>query len=333
MVRNRAISGMLANFINKTFSYIYIIFKQNWKLLSTITAIIAGFISIYSGLVGIGFPIPTIKSTEQSTIESTEQSTIKSNEQAIVAVESFVIKGKWDNSQGTQQCIKILKDHEWKFSDVDKNFVHNEIGEYNIVFKDHESIILTFCTKPDGYYCHVCQPSLSFFEYEKTPQGWNMTNKDIDVIRAGNWGDFTGELNVMVIAENTYGVFIRDGSSGQGYSYETVQLFAHLGDSFRSIFKIAIEEDSSGAKSGNHGWHSTITFIPTKTGFYDLLIERFGNNGPKDLRILSIADEDDFKDVLDSNNRYTPNKFTDKIRPKDIFRFDGNKYIRSDLYK
>jgi hypothetical protein len=286
---------------------------SNWfkgvGIASAFAALLA-LIGLSADLVGLGVPIPTFS----------QKTDIKPEVLVDIPVD---INGKWSQDLATAQSTKKLDLLQWgtKFSNYGA-FRHKLLGEYSLLYKDRQSIVLAFQTAPDGFECHACAPYLSFFEYEKKPKGWQSINDEVAAVQAGSWGEFSAEgLSVRVIADSLYGVFLESGYTAQGHTNIGVTLFARIGDAFRPILDLQLAE--GGFLKDDYGWSSTITMKPTNTGLYDLLVERKGNRGPQDLR-WTDGPEERKPDVADNDGN---------VRPADLFKFNGQQYIRSDVFQ
>jgi hypothetical protein len=122
-------------------------------------------------------------------------------------------------------------------------YTHELLGEYNLLYKDRQSIILAIKTKPLNYECHACAPYLSFFEFEKISKGWKLIGSDVAAIQTGSWGDISSDLTMRVIGTNQYGVFLEGGYTAQGHTNTSVDLYTRIGDRFRNILSVATSED------------------------------------------------------------------------------------------
>lgn len=230
------------------------------------------------------------------------------------------IQGSWNQAAALEIAIKKLQNAKFEEENFGPPpFTHELVGEYNLLYKDRQTIILSITTQPLDFECHACAPYLSFFEFEKRSRGWRLIHSDIAAIQSGSWGGFfSHNLSIRVIGSNQYGVFIEDGYTAQGQTTAGTVLYSRIGDRFRQILSLATYESTSMLIDEGESWNSTITLIPTDMGFYDILVERQGN-----LRWHNINGEM-IEDIGDKKGN---------IRPKDIFKFDGSVYRRSDLFK
>ncbi len=245
------------------------------------------------------------------------------SEQESHALEPVEIQGKWDGNQAKAIAVAKLQRHDWKNLLAEKGncwqpppYRHELLGEYALVYKDRQGTVLAFQTMPENFECHACAPYLSFFEFEKRPRGWNLVGSEISVLRNGAWGYFPKEhISIRVIADNLFGVFLEDYYMAQGQSVSGVTAYARIGDSFCEILDLALGENGIFGEETWY-WSSTITIVPTSTGLYDIVVERTG-----DLKWVNGSDERE-DDAADGGI----------IRPRDVFRFNGRRYVRSTVF-
>jgi hypothetical protein len=252
------------------------------------------------------------------------QGTIIADPKAAAANEPVDIVGKWDRAQGEAMAVAELERKAWDpedFLDGDPPYAHKFVSEHSVLFKNRHLIVLTFQTAPKDYVCRSCIPFLSFFEFEERQGGWKRISSDLGVVRVGRDGKFLQEnISVRVIGENTYGVFLTDwDTSDQGVWSRDVSVLARIGGSFRKI--MGLETGYSVPESG--GWSSTITTSPTSTGLYDLVVDRVQND-PHHTFKWNDGRDGDRKGVADDDG---------SIRPRDVFKFDGNSYVRRDDFR
>lgn len=232
------------------------------------------------------------------------------------------LPGKWDLQAGMIIATRTLGETDWvKFDpSFELPMKHTHIGQYNLLYKHRESVVLAFTSYDSSFPCHACSPFLSFFEFEKRVGGWKLSNQEIAVVRAGSYGMFPPEwLTIHVIGDNRYGVLLYDGWVAQGYTGGSTSIFARVGDEFRSVLSTVTEQSAPDGRA----WTTNFKFNPTSTGLYDIEVNRVGRRGSNDL--VFIDRKDDAKaDIADSDN---------KVRANDVFRFDGTKYSRSQLLR
>jgi hypothetical protein len=231
-------------------------------------------------------------------------------------VQTLDIPGRWDLEAAKKICMRHLEAADWNIlaSDLEPPINHEFVGSYFQTYKIKEEFVLIFSSITVDMDCHACAPYLSFFEFVKQEAGWGLNIYDIAAYKAGSWGK-PPDLSVRVIGEEKYAVFMEGGYMAQGWTVTDTSIHARIGDSFKEIFNLLT---SQGDPEGN-GWSGTISLIPTTTGFYDIAVTREGIRGPQDLVFLESAN--DFKlDVADLD---------DKVRPHDVFKFDGQRYRRN----
>ena len=291
---------------------------EKWYWIAGIAAaIFAGFALFEHSDKGAGI----IQSGENNTQIVGNQGTVILDPRAVADNEPVDIDGAWSRSQSTALALAALKRKVWDPKDFgDPPYLHKFVSEHSLVYKDHQSIVITFQTTPDDFECHACVPYLSFFEFEERHRGWKLINSDIGVVRAGGWGSFPPEdISVRVIGENIYGVFLKEGFTGQGVTVEDVSICAKMGDSFKEVLFLEIAE----ADPDGGGWSSTITPSPTTTGLYDLVVDRVQDD-PRHILKWENGPERSKEDVAD---------YEGNIRTHDVFKFDGNRYMRSDVFR
>lgn len=86
-----------------------------------------------------------------------------------------------------------------------------------------------------------------------------------------------------------------------------------MGDRFQQVLELIVFQSLD-----NKGWESTLRSVPRSDGFYDIEVIRVGINGEEDLRLLDPVDS--FYTTLCDTD--------DRIRPRDVFSFDGRIYNR-----
>nr|WP_159105259.1 hypothetical protein [Herbaspirillum sp. B39] len=234
---------------------------------------------------------------------------------ALTPSKAVDIPGRWSIEDAKSICLKHLQEANWKSlaPDLDAPFNHDFVGSFFQTYKTKEEFVLIFSSITVDMDCHACAPYLSFFEFVKQDAGWDLKIYDIAAYKAGSWGK-PPDISIKVIGEEKYAVFMEDGYMAQGWTVTGTSIHARIGDSFKEIFNLLT---SQGDPEGN-GWTGRMTIIPTTTGFYDIEVRREGIPGPENLIFLNSAN--DFKmDVADHD---------EKVRPIDIFKFDGQRYRR-----
>ncbi len=234
--------------------------------------------------------------------------------------EPVEITGQWDQVKARQLVQSQLRSTKW--SGIDKDLEapleHTEVGQYSLLYRNREGLVLAYSTITRESVCHACAPYLSFFEFEKRPKGWKQIGSYIAVRQDGSWGS-PPKMSVAVIADDRFGVMLETGYMAQGWIVGATSIHTKMGDSFREVLSLMTNQ----AAPDERAWDSTITFKPTTTGLYDIEVNRKGQHGPKDL--VWLDGNDKFKpDVSDHNGN---------IRPRDVFRFDGQAYRRNELVR
>ncbi|MDC7817502.1 MULTISPECIES: hypothetical protein [Pseudomonas] len=224
------------------------------------------------------------------------------------------IPGKWNVLAAQQMAERLLNETDWGslVPDLDKPYGHYFAGEYNLHYPDKDGIVLAYSTKTVGHEYHACAPYISFFEYHKKNAGWSLVNEDIGVFQGGGWGE-PPEISIIPVSRAKFGVIQQDGSTNQGLSVGRKSLHVLMGDRFQKVLELIVFQSLDGK-----GWESTLHSIPRSDGFYDIEVIREGINGEEDLRLLDPVDA--FYTTLCDTG--------DRIRPHDVFSFDGQKYNR-----
>jgi len=115
---------------------------------------------------------------------------------------------------------------------------HKVIDYYTLNYIDRPHMIVIGYTKPDkGADCHACAPKLSFVDFIKDQNGWNLREAYINAFQSGSWGEPPVSIKVLAVGyNNIFGVVIECGYTAQGYveSYTSIQ--AAVAGEFREIF-------------------------------------------------------------------------------------------------
>lgn len=210
----------------------------------------------------------------------------------------------------------LLEKKKWNGKDFGPPpYKHTFVGENSVEANGQQAMLVTFETAPQNFDCHACAPYLSFFEFDKRPNGWKLADSELGVVQAGNFGSYSAtELSVRALGNNTWGIFVGDGSTNQGVTVEVVRIFAKIDNKLRQVLFIETGESEAG-----QGWKSTITPVPAATGLDDLDIVRTQSD-PKDPLQWANGPEESMDEVADSSGR---------IRPHDVFKFNGTRYVRA----
>lgn len=233
----------------------------------------------------------------------------------------IVISGKWNLGVAKQKVDQLLEAYAWDESQwgLESPLVHNLAGNYNLIYKGREGMVLVTATATEKFDCHACAPYLSFFEFENVDDSWSLVTTDICAYRAGSWGE-PPRLSVRVLAEERYAVFMEDGYMAQGHITSVTTVIARIGNSFQEVLCILDSESSPNEEGDNVGWQSNFEPIVCATGLYDLRVTRWGDPNSEGMVFIGNADEQTFRNDVAS--------LDGKIRPIDIFRFNGQKYVR-----
>jgi len=241
------------------------------------------------------------------------------------ANQSVDIVGEWNRGQAEAMAVAELEGKAWDLDDFDgagpSPFVHKFVSVHSVLFKDRHLMVLTFQTAPKDYACRYCAPALSLFEFEERQGGWKLISSDLGVTHMGRFGEIFPEcVSVTVIGENIYGVFLHNWDSVEDPRSDFVSIQAKMGGSYREILSLTTGESFLRVPD-TESWSSTITTSPTSTGLYDLVVDR-AQGDPHHPFKWDDARDGDREDYADHDGR---------IRPYDVFKFDGNHYVRSDV--
>jgi hypothetical protein len=240
---------------------------------------------------------------------STENRTIQQALPEDEGINPVDIEGNWNNDLAIQIALRRLQNNDWNISGLNNPLEHILIREFNLVFKNNDCMLLAFSSIKKGDDCHGCAPYLSLFEFTKKTNGWKLNISDMGFTNGGSWGTFPPEwINVLAIGNNKYAISITNGFSGQGYGSMVLSIFTLVGEKFNDILNI-----TTSMSSPEKSWDSKTTILNTATAdFYDIEFVRTG-----DLNLL----------LEGGNDTNIANK-DGKVRARDIFEFDGKKYMR-----
>jgi len=221
------------------------------------------------------------------------------------------IRGKWNS----EQIERIVRAKLFEAANADETLFatggvltapidHWIVGEYNLRYRDRESILVITASIEHGLECHACAPFLSLFEFERSRTGWKMIDSTFAVNRWGQWGRVDEkDVKVFVIGDNIYALFLDITGTGQGYLVSRTSVQLRVGDRHKEALNVETAESDSGTMDpGKHEWSSVIKIITGTSGFYDLLVERKGVR----------------------EGRY--------FEETERFKFDGRQYVSSALY-
>lgn len=231
---------------------------------------------------------------------------------------SLDVVGRWDIDKAKQIANDHLTKHNWAASapELEKPLHHKFVGDYHLVYKAKEGIILAFGTITEGHDCHACAPYLSLFEFEKRDGRWKLVTFDIGICKAGRWGELP-KLGVHAVADDRYGVFMQGGYMAHGWGIGTTSIHVRFGDEFREVLILITSQSAPDGRS----WRSKLTIHPTAAGLYDIEVQRSGESGAEDMVFMDGNPDLKF-DVAD---------YDDRIRPHDVFKFDGQRYGRHEV--
>jgi len=164
------------------------------------------------------------------------------------------IEGKWNKDKAKQIVMKYLNDYgDFKKYGVDCGLkkrcevIHQILGEYNIRYNHKETIMVVASTTTKENVCHACGHALSFIEFVRNENGWNIGAINMNAFHWGQWGEINPEeIKVLAIGENIFGVIVITEGGNQGISVTATEIHAYIGDEFREIFSAITSTDDSG---------------------------------------------------------------------------------------
>ena len=225
------------------------------------------------------------------------------------------IVGKWNLSAAQQLAEKALENADWSvlIPEPQQPVTHYFDNEYYLHLRDRERIVLAYSSKELDAEYHACSPHMSFFEFEKSNEGWNLIAEGIGVFWGGSWGN-PPEIQILPISHETFGVFMKDGGGNQGWFNIRQSLHIKMGDTFKLVLELVVGQ----CAPDDRGWSSELRVVDRPNGYYDIEVTRSGDNGPKDLQMLDTV-ENGYATICDLNG---------KICSHDVFKFDGRQYRR-----
>lgn len=250
----------------------------------------------------------------ESTIRSQPNSSSRGSSDSQQDLNVVDIQGKWDFEQAQKIALSYLQKKNWNsvegfcYSYEVRQCipVHKALGDYNLIYRNREVKIVATSSIREGSDCHACSPYLSFFEFEKEPNGWKLTTSDLATLKWGQWGRIDDDnVKICVIGDNIYGIELQLTEVHRGIIDQYVVIFTKLGDSFQRVLDI---EKSRAVPQGEYmendsSWDTHIKPQPGTTGFFDILVETEGVRKGK------------------------------SFHERKLFKFDGQKYIYDDLYQ
>jgi len=279
---------------------------------------IAGIIGAIAGIIGLGYTIIAFHRPQPSDLSQNHNSNV------LIEGDRTYIAGDWNLDKAQDIAESILKSASWVEITSEKAALeqHALVGEFNLVYSLSEGMILVYASKNDGDDCHACAPYLSFFEFDKNDKKWVLMKTTIAGIHDGAFGE-PPFVNVFPIANDKYGVFLELNEIHQGWTVGGTRIFTQMGDSFREVFHIITSQGKPEGTSGFSSWHSVLALKPTITGLYDIEVTRKGARGPKDLVFMDGRDE--LKDAIANSDG--------NVRPYDLYKFNGQRYVRALNFK
>lgn len=225
------------------------------------------------------------------------------------SLNEYAIEGSWNEEDAKKAVFALLSEHQvhsnFSYKPVWVDLKHEIYGYYHLSYGNKKSVVAIAYTKPgNDYMCHGCAVSLSFIEFHKEAIGWKLGVVHLDAMHEGSWGDPPQSMKAISIGFNIFGIITEQGHSQGGYTEEYMVIHSLIGDDFREILSVQVLLDDSGTLSPNtKKWSSDVVFKQAGNSYYDINISSQG--------------------VLDGSP-YNSQK---------VFKFDGQKYTASGLFK
>ena len=125
------------------------------------------------------------------------------------------------------------------------------------------------------------------------------------VVKLGAWGEPPESIKVMILGNDTWGVFIKEGYTNTGISTSNLFIYTELAGTYHEVFNETVDYDNSGAaleEVNFHSLESTISMQPISgLSFFDLVLTTKEIQG------------------------------TQETSRKKIFKFDGRRYSSGSL--
>lgn len=218
-----------------------------------------------------------------------------------------VLFQKWNDTQAKN----IVLDEISKYERVeDNNFGFGKTEpivhqiQYYLELEDANQLkkVCVISTAPEGHDCHACTVKLSFVEFGKVSAGWILGEISIDAIEEGSWGRPPGDIGILSIGYNKFGIQIRSSYGNQGNFSDYVSIYTSIVGKYRSIFFEEISQDNSAGQGEENldyyvSWDSSISFKKEGLSYYEMILLKKG-----------IRDEKNFEE-------------------KNTYKFDGVKYV------
>lgn len=217
-----------------------------------------------------------------------------------ITTDKPLIQGKWDKEKANEIVLNLMNQHS---NPKEHDLISRRIiDHYTLNYMDKTSIIVVGYLSHDS--CHACAPELSFVEFIKVRNGWNLKEAYINAFQDGSWGEPPSSIKLLAVGHDIFGVVIEHGYTAQGYLEEYTSIHAVVAGEFREIFSEITGVDDSGIGSpSKDSWNSLITFRQQGTSFYDMVVQQTGK------------------------------KDGQPLRNKIVYKFDGRKYSSSNIYQ
>ena len=193
--------------------------------------------------------------------------------------QSPIDAGAWNKERAFIVAMETLKSTDWKSmegfcSTQTCEPVHQVYGDFVLTEDGREKRILATTSIEAGSDCHACGPQVSLFEFESGPDGWMLTDSDVDIVRWGQWGKLAaGEFQVLSLGKGVYGVRLDGASTAQGATVGNTSIYARIDGDYRQVFTIQTSEHD---ESSDTSWESAVGLQPGTGEVLDILVERMG---------------------------------------------------------
>ncbi|HLJ46355.1 MAG TPA: hypothetical protein VKU01_10125 [Bryobacteraceae bacterium] len=159
---------------------------------------------------------------------------------------------------------------------------HQVLSESDLPYKTRRAKVVIAGSWDQGHNCDGCGVSLSFFEFTVGQRRWQLAHSDFGV---GEWGQ-DGKPNSLPITVGTLGdevvcVNADVGSTHQGISGTTTDIYARLGQGFRHVGGIPTYYDNSSLTQGGEvatTWYANWTLDPHPARLHDLIVKTAGTD-------------------------------------------------------
>lgn len=240
-------------------------------------------IGLILAIVDFGYSRQEAESTEaqlgrvEQQVFSLEETVRSSIQKPSAPAVSADIRGDWDASAAWSLVNSKLKNKTPPFCRGSlipcKQIDHQALGEYTLLFRESQSIVLLSATKSPQHNCHPCGASISVFEFSKKDDGWYLEVEDIFALEIGSWGGLEAvDVAVRAIGSEVYGLFFVLGYTQMGESSDVTFVYCKLGDEYRVIFDWITSGSAVGMDGSGYDWETEINILDGVTGIFDMQV-------------------------------------------------------------